>query len=96
MKKGIEISMNTIIIAAIALIVLLILVLIMTGQTGKFTRGIKDCESRGGDSSECTKTSADCVSRGGIPSGECIFYTADGKEDLGKTYKDFVCCVYKK
>jgi len=93
-KKAVEISMNTIIIAAIALLVLIVLVLIFTGQTGKFTRGINDCAAKGGSEKNCEKTSAICVSNGGIPSGSCIFYDKDGKQKNSK--KDEVCCVYKK
>lgn len=93
-KKAVEISMNTIIIAAIALLVLIVVVLIFTGQTGKFTRGINDCAAKGGLEKNCETTSASCVSNGGIPSGSCIFYDSNGKaKDPGK---NDVCCVYKK
>ena len=39
-KKGQGLSLNVIIIAALALIVLVVLVVIFTGQIGKFTLGV--------------------------------------------------------
>jgi len=94
-KKGMELSMNTIIVAVIALIVLVVVVLIFTGRFGIFTRGLNDCAQRGGvDSTHCTKTAAECVNKGGMPSGDCIFYDKDGKPT--NTNKDDVCCVIKK
>ena len=59
-KKGIELTMNTIIVAALALLVLVVLMLLFTGSFGDFSRtflGIKDkvtskadCVVIGGDS----------------------------------------------
>jgi len=97
-KKGVEISMNTIVIAAIALLVLIVLVLIFTGQTGKFARGINDCKGKGGGTSpgDCTDTSADCAAKGGIPSGSCIFYDDDGKRTTDDRDEKKVCCVIKR
>ena len=47
-KKGAELSLNVIIIAAIALIVLVILVLIFTGRIAIFRVGLEDCVAKGG------------------------------------------------
>jgi len=47
-KKAQGLSMNVIIIAAIALIVLVVLIMIFTGRMGLFTGGIKTCPSMGG------------------------------------------------
>lgn len=47
-KKSQGISLNVIIIAAIALIVLVILVLIFTGRIGLFTREVSACTNAGG------------------------------------------------
>ena len=50
-KTGQGISVNVIIIAAIALIVLVVLIAIFTGRFGIFTGGVKEtgtCESMGG------------------------------------------------
>ena len=48
MKKGQGISINTIIIAAIALLVLVVLSVIFLGRTGIFAREVTDCENKGG------------------------------------------------
>jgi len=47
-KKSIEMSLNTIVIAAIALIVLIVLVFILTGRVSIFGEGLEDCTSKGG------------------------------------------------
>ena len=39
-KKGVELTLNTIVIAAIVLVVLAVLVLVFTGQMGDFIRKI--------------------------------------------------------
>lgn len=44
-KKGQSISINTIIIAAIALAVLVVLFAIFTGRIGGFTRGVTDTDT---------------------------------------------------
>ena len=48
MKKGQGLSMNTIIIAALALLVLIIIALIFTGRVRLFRTGIEDCVNQGG------------------------------------------------
>jgi len=54
-KKSQGISMNTIIIAAIALLVLVILAVIFTGRMGDWSRKTRDCKNNGGncDNSKC-------------------------------------------
>ena len=47
-KKAQGISMNVIIIAAIALLVLVILSLVFTGRMGVFTTKSQDCKTLGG------------------------------------------------
>ncbi len=56
MKKAQGISINVIIVAAIALIVLVVLVAIFTGRLGAFTRGVSSCTDKGGicEASPCT------------------------------------------
>ena len=44
-KRGQGLSLNTIIIAAIALIVLVVLVMIFTGRMGGFTGGLQEATS---------------------------------------------------
>ncbi len=50
-KRAQGISLNVIIVAAIALIVLVVLVAIFTGRMGVFGKGISDCTNQNG---ECT------------------------------------------
>ena len=47
-KKGQGLSLNMIIVAAIALIVLVIIVMIFTGRIGIFRQGVEDCTGKGG------------------------------------------------
>jgi len=55
-KKSQGISMNTIIIAAIALLVLVILAVIFTQRMGWWSRSSQDCDKFDGD---CSKTTCD-------------------------------------
>ncbi len=48
-KKAQGMSMNVIIIAAIALLVLVILSVIFIGRMGGFGKATKDCETQGGE-----------------------------------------------
>ncbi len=93
-KKAIELSMNTIVVAAIVLIVLIVLIIIFTGRVGLFTHGMNDCGAKGGTSSDCESSSAACVNAGGVPSGQCVFYDSDGKL-LSTSDKNKVCCLNK-
>lgn len=89
-KKGVELSMNTVIVAAIALIVLIVLVLILTGNAGKLTFGLKDCEGKGGFKAENLK---DCVDKGGvIIDHKYYFADADGKFNKPTSADKAVCC----
>jgi hypothetical protein len=96
-RKAVELSLNTVIVAAIVLLVLIVLILIFTGQMGKYTRGLNDCAKKGGgsDYGDC-KPSAACMDAGGIPSGDCIFYNEDGSKRDGWQNNQNVCCVIKK
>lgn len=47
-KKGVEISMNVIIVAAIGLLVLVVLSVIFLGKVGGFGRQVSDCAVQGG------------------------------------------------
>ncbi|MBI2546281.1 hypothetical protein HYV81_03815 [Candidatus Woesearchaeota archaeon] len=83
-KRGAELSLNVIIVAAIALIVLVILVLIFTGRIAIFRFGVEDCVSKGGScdtaaGSACPPDYAD------LPSASC--YDANNKVDKNKK-----CC----
>lgn len=47
-KKGVELSMNVIIIAAIALLVLVVLSVIFLGRIGTFGEDVAACSTQGG------------------------------------------------
>ncbi len=47
-KKAQGISMNVIIIAAIALLVLVVLSIIFLGRMGSWSQNVADCETKGG------------------------------------------------
>jgi len=48
MKKAQGISMNVIVIAALALLVLVIVALITTGRLGIFSKEVSECKNQGG------------------------------------------------
>lgn len=83
-RKGVELSLNTIIIAAIVIIVFFVLVYFVAEKMGYFSKEINRCENQE------PETRASCLSKGGIPKGQ--FYTADGN----KGEKDQVCCIIPK
>ena len=56
-KKAQGISINVIIVAAIALMVLVILSVIFIGRLGIFSESVADCENKGG---KCVLTADDC------------------------------------
>lgn len=47
-KKGFELSMNVIIVSAIALIVLVVVLLIFTGKVKTMNKDLDSCNSKGG------------------------------------------------
>ena len=47
-KKGVEVSINAIIIAIIALLVLVVLAIIFTGKLGSFSQQSAQCATKGG------------------------------------------------
>jgi len=47
-KKGAELSMNVIVIAAIVLLVLVVLSIIFLGRIGIFGKSVGDCATKGG------------------------------------------------
>ena len=60
-KRGQGLSLNTIIIAAIALIVLVVLVMIFTGRMSVFTGQVSTCANQGGrcmTTTECEQSPA--------------------------------------
>ena len=98
-KKGQSISINTIIVAAIALAVLVVLFLIFTGRLGIFSKGVSEttncdqgCKSAGYDgnlmaSSSDGKNYNDCSNRGTPLPGYYVIDPVDGLKKL--------CCCTK-
>lgn len=83
-KRGAELSLNVIIVAAIALIVLVILVLIFTGRIAIFRVGIEDCQSKGGT---CVPTGQDCPQNNVyLPGASCF---VGGQKDTTNAK----CCI---
>jgi len=76
-KKGIELSVNVIIIAVIALLVLVVLFAVFTGRLTIFNIGIKDCAAKGGT----------CKAKGSCLSGQEIALPGT---DCAKTED---CCI---
>ena len=81
-KKGVELSMNLIIIAVMALIVLVIVILLVTGTLGNANKGISTCSQQkgGGFALSC---SAGC-------SAGKIRYPLGDTKDNGV---DNCCCI---
>jgi len=80
-KKGAELSLNVIVIAAIVLIVLVVMVVIFSGKIGSFRQGMNNCDTR------CVNSASDCSEDATpllIPNCDA---NGDGKADGGK-----YCC----
>ena len=69
-KKGVELSMNLIIIAAIGLLILVILAVLVINSSGKAQTGLQSCNVMGG----ICDTS--CVNHGEQINGDCGKNTA--------------------
>ncbi len=53
-KKGVELTMSTIIIAVLVIVVLIVLILIFTGSVRNFFIGTSDCKAKSGTcANEC-------------------------------------------
>ena len=80
-KKGVELSMNVIIIAAIGLLVLVILAVLVINSGGKFQGGTQTCTAKGGICMDaCTGTYA-ANPNGGTCDGVnvcCTLFVATG------------------
>jgi len=86
-KKGAELSLNVIIIAALALLVLVIVAVIFMGRTGTFNKQSNTCENMGG---YCSRTG--CLD-GEVKAG---YYSCnmdnDNTQNEGQSI-DGVCCL---
>lgn len=81
-KKGFELSMNVIIVAAIALIVLVVVLLIFTGKVRTLNKDLEDCGSKGG---RCESGVSGAFGYNTCPEGK-----AKVSADCGDT---MVCCI---
>jgi len=81
-KKSMELTMNTIVIAAIVLIVLAILVIIFVGQIGEKSDFLRECESKGHV----------CMEKGEC--GISINNGYPGPYDCSEHGEDYVCCTF--
>ncbi len=90
-KKGQSISINTIIIAAIALAVLVVMFAIFTGRLGGFTKGVQDTDTC---LQKCTSLN---MASGSNPTSEASKACTDGQYVAG-VYSDgkFGCCCVPK
>jgi len=66
-KKAQGISLNVIVIAAIALLVMVVLILVFTGKIGNFTSNVDVCENKGGVCREsCDRANLETELRGAV------------------------------
>ena len=86
-KKGAELTLNVIVIAAIVLFVLVILLLIFTGRIGGFQKESAKCETQGGI---CTLGA--CAENARMVSTLACDLNGDGDTKDGPG-ADGVCCV---
>lgn len=79
-----DLSLNTIVVAAIVLIVLIVLVIIFAGRMGLFRQGMNSCEG------SCVKTTAECQGEDQMP-----VYTINCKDSGTKTAgaSGSYCCI---
>jgi hypothetical protein len=66
-KKGVELSMNLIIIAAIGLLVLVILAVLVINSGGKAQTGLQSCVAQGG----ICQTGTTCASGQSVAAPDC-------------------------
>ena len=77
-KQGVEITLQTVIIAVLVLIVLIVLIVIFLRGTGGFLTGATGCAERGGncvsDAQACTQSRGNVFGMGKCPEGQvcCI------------------------
>jgi hypothetical protein len=67
-KKGAEIALNVVIIAAIALLVLVVVVFIFGKRAGTFGQAVSSCEGLGG---KCYENPCLTIGKPSIPNADC-------------------------
>jgi hypothetical protein len=88
MKKAQSISINTIIVAAIALIVLIVVILIFTGNLRGFRENTSLCQNNGGT---CVGSTTDC--QGEYKQRMSQYDYIDEKNTGGCTDQLKYCCL---
>lgn len=86
MKKAQGISMNVIIVAAIALLVLVVLIAIFSGRMGIFGKGLNEQDTKIGES---------CIAQGGICYADDAPPSGEGWMTITGTCADGMTC-YKR
>jgi len=84
-KKGQGLSLNVIIIAAIALLVLVVLSVVFLGKTGLFVKETDSCTNKGG---RCADPGVGCGTQGTSVENYQTVYTAWKCPNEGE-----VCCI---
>jgi len=87
MKKAQSISINTIVVAAIALIVMVLIMMIFTGNMSRFKRNTDSCENNGGRCIAEDTADEECAPPYGRLRTDYVCYKG---ADIDKTK---TCCV---
>lgn len=97
MKKGQDLSLNVIIVAALALIVLVVLVAIFTGRIGGFGKGTQEVQSQASSCATLCTTQGYKSGNTVVSSEKCQTYEFtgefDGKRDAQGTVVKNCCCT---
>ncbi|MFW5747092.1 MAG: hypothetical protein ACOCWQ_06105 [Nanoarchaeota archaeon] len=96
MKKAQGISINTIVITAIALLVLVVVATILMSQSGRFSGTIQRCEELGGkcQPGDLDKPAEACAQRvDGFNRPSLTAYCVEGTGNNAQRSEDKVCCV---
>jgi hypothetical protein len=88
MKKAQGISINTIVIAAIALVVMILIVMIFTGNLGKWRKSEDSCQTNGGACIPAIQIGSQCSGDYQRVRTDFVCYGADGERDPLQA-----CCV---
>ena len=95
-KKGMEMSLNTVIIAVIVLIVLIVMVIVFTSALGKANKGMNECANKDGYKCGADGSKSNCIKAGGAPFFEIIKEdgTTNGWCCMAISGKDLTDCTH--
>ncbi len=95
-KRGVSLSLNTIIIAIIVLIVLVVVIVIFTGRIGSFVKGTTNCEDLGGrcvpEGTKCNDWAKKGANGLGCSSTTCTGALATQIGDKDSCTTTEICC----